>query len=211
MKLKMLSVASAGVYFAIGGGLLGCNSKQPPPPFVPTVVDSPINIGGGSIYVDYSKGTLQSFGQKTSTALVNYNINQISIDGVDGVPPTLTLSPGWVITLANKGMDGTRKQAAVTICPDQPCAGTAGNGHTVYLTAARSDTRWGNVDGRLRFHDNACDGDSGDLEHPSCDFLLDVTIESPKGTPLYSQKACRGSYGAGTCLIQIGTLKARGQ
>jgi hypothetical protein len=201
MKLKMLSLVSAGVYFAIGVGVLGCNSKQQP---LIRPVDTPINIGGGSIYVDFSKGQPPSCRQETCTAITK-NKNQISTEGVVGAPPTLTLAPGWIIYLANRGTAGNPKLAAVKVCSDPACSFAPGDPDKVYLIAARSDTRWGNVNGQMRFHDKECDGDSGNNEDGRCDFFLHVTIDNPRGTAVVRQAECRDSTGAGHCGIGIGT------
>jgi hypothetical protein len=61
MKLKMLLVASVGLF--LGAGFIGCK-KQPPPQVPFDTADSPIDMGGGSIYACSQSGWTAVTGQE---------------------------------------------------------------------------------------------------------------------------------------------------
>jgi hypothetical protein len=202
MKLKMLTVASVGLSFVIGGGLIGC--KQPVHVF--DTADSPIDIAGGSIYASIKAGqqwTPQGCDKKC-TATSNH-IDQIFTKGVSGVPPTVPLPNGWVIKVSNKDKNSKEKLEAVKICSNPKCDGNdLGDGKTIYLET-RGNSRWTlNGANQLRFHDNDCDGDTGTSEDKDCDFLVKVRIEHPKGTTIWEGKCTDPVNGDGHCEIGIG-------
>jgi hypothetical protein len=203
MKVKILLVASAGMFFVISGGFTGC--KQPVQTFT---ADSPLDMGGGSIYADVKNGQTWPQGcDKKCTA----TSNNIGLIFPAGVIPTASYPPtppqplnGWVMKISNRHKNQNEKNDAVRICSNQSCDGNdLGDGHTIYLET-RGDSRWTlHSATELRFHDNDCDGDTGTSEDKDCDFFEKVRIEHPEGTPVWVGK-CKGSVGEGHCSIGIG-------
>jgi hypothetical protein len=210
MKLKSRTVAGVFIVFVIGAGLTGCKSDAGGVRKFDTA-DSPINMGGGSIYANIKPGGIWNKvpGKKSKEyTTTSNNIDLIFTDGVQNVTTIPSQPNGWMITLSNTDENGTPKADAITICPEQDCkAGPLSGKKTIYLTT-RKDSRWtlNPRTNQLRFHDNECDGDDedGTSEEPACDFLLTVTIKDSTGTTIASG-SCKDSSGIdGYCKIGIG-------
>jgi hypothetical protein len=169
---------------------------------------SPIEVVGGSIYV---LGSGQQWNRQGSdqlyTTAMPASPGEIHTKGVgsDSAIPDLK---GWVITLSSRDPAKNRKPEEISICSDQACDGNELS-QLIYLNT-KSDSRWAvNDKGELHFHDKTCDGDTGttpEKEDRTCDFLVDVTIESPRGTVVASG-ACKRWFGSGHCKIGIGPHK----
>jgi hypothetical protein len=209
MKMKMLLMASAGLSVALGAGFIGCKRQQPPPVKVFTA-DSPLDMGGGSIYGNLYNGQQwpNSCNESKSCTMTSSSIDQIVTIGVNpansySVPPPPQPN-GWVMKISNRHKDKTEKNDAVIICSNPNCDGNdLGDGHTIYL-ATRGDSRFTLYSAtQLRFHDNDCDGASGTSEDQDCDFFEKVKIFHPAGTEVWKGK-CQGPRGEGYCDIQIG-------
>lgn len=206
MKLKMLLVASAGISFALGAGFIGCKQKQPPPEGF--TADSPLDMGGGSIYGRVYNGQQwpATCNESKSCTMTSSSIGQIVTTGVIATgtyPATPPAQPnGWVIKISNRYKNKTEKNDAVIICSTPSCDGNnPGDGH-IYLTT-RADSRFTLYSAtELRFHDNDCDGASGPSEDKDCDFFEKVKIFHPAGTEVWKGK-CNGGA-EGKCDVQIG-------
>jgi hypothetical protein len=207
MKLKMLRVASVSVAFVLGAGFFGCKKQQQPVGFI---ADSPLDMGGGSIYGSVSNGQRwpASCDESKKCTMTSSNLGQIVTTGViptGSYPATPPAQPnGWVIKISNRHKDKSEKDDAVKICSNQSCDGNdLGDGRTIYL-ATRGDSRFTLFSPtELRFHDNDCDGASGTSEDQACDFFEKVKIFHPAGTEVWKGK-CNGAAGEGHCDIKIG-------
>jgi len=206
MKLKMLLVASAGMFFVIGGGFTGCKQQVKGT----DTVDSPLDMGGGSIYgeVRYGQQWSQNCDKNKKCTAKSNNIGLII---TKGVIPTASYPPippqplnGWVIKISNRHKDKTEKKNAVTVCSNQNCDGSdLGDGSTIYLET-RGDSSWTLTSAtNLLFHDTECPVDPGQNDSKDCDFFVKVSIEHPKDTTVWEGK-CQGSAGEGHCSVGIG-------
>ena len=113
MKLTVPVLAGAGILLAVSC-LTGCKSNptpppiqspapppQPPPKKFADPADTPINIGGDSIYGCFQNGwqkapANQPYDYTAKSGLSD--TNQITTKNVAGIQPPLTLD-GWVIQL----------------------------------------------------------------------------------------------------------------
>lgn len=198
IKLKMMAVACAVMSFVFCTGVVGRVWGQ-------DISDSPINIGGGSIYgklKDPKSGWTIDSAKKVRAQ--SYNIGTILTKDIENVPKQVQVPNGWVIALSNKKkQDGSEHPNAVLICSDAKCKGKALDpNQTIYLRT-RSGSRWTvRGDGSLHFHDNDCDGVAGTTEDKACDYLVRVRIQSPKGKDVANGN---GICIKGECQIGIGT------
>lgn len=205
MKLKMLLVASVGL--SLGAGFIGCKQKQPPQvPF--DTADSPIDMGGGSIYACSQAGWTPVSGQSYDYTGQSNNpdINQISTNGIINLSSPLPATlPGWVIQFSNTDQGGSRKQGAVTISSDPACVSQTGCSNpgigdqkTVYLGCRRQDCKWISQNSQsLHFHDKTCDSPGHTGEDRRCDHLVGVTFQ-------FQNQTVTGDCAGGVCSIGIG-------
>lgn len=220
MKLKMLRVASVSVSFVLGVGFIGC--KQPPqqPPPQPTpkpppvkgfIADSPLDMGGGSIYACSQTGwTPAAHGQPYDyTGHSNSaDINQISTEGVTNLSSTLpdTL-PGWTIRFSNRDQTHPKKDNAVTISsdPSSACFSDAGcsspgvgDNRTAYLGCRHSDCKWIKQNKQSwHFHDKTCDSPGHSGEDDTCDHAVLVTFQ-------FQNQTVTGTCQNGKCVVHLG-------
>jgi len=171
--------------------------------------DSPINMGGGSIFINAKNGWTRTPGQRYQYTAQSNNIGTIATTGINGVATSLTLQ-GFVVTVANRSRNNGRKVAAITVSsdPSPACFSAAGcrnpsigDNQTVYISI-RAGSRWiengpAARPNQVRFHDTECDSPSNNGENPQCDHLLDVTFQSQNRT---ISGACNG----GTCKVGFG-------
>jgi hypothetical protein len=203
MKLKMLLVASVGL--SLGAGFIGC--KKQPVPF--DTADSPIDMGGGSIYACSQAGWTKVNGQNYDYTGQSNNpdIDQISTSGINLSSSLPTTLPGWVMTFSNRDQVNPKKQAAVTISsdPDPACFSQAGCSNpgigdhkTVYLGCRPQDCKWIKQNNQsLHFHDKTCDSPGHSGEDNKCDYLVDVTFQ-------FQNQTVTGTCAGGVCSIGIG-------
>lgn len=199
MKLNVLVLVGMGTLLA--ACLSGCKATPPPPPQPPPAPvkqfdpgDSPINIGGGSIFaLNRAGGTwtpVPGTNGKVYSTTIATDATKISARGIAGISLSTTLS-GYVIRISNKDRKHPEKVDAVRICSDPGCNQNPVTNNTVYARV-RDDSAWttsGNNE--LFFHDSTCA--AGD----SCDVFVKVTIKGPTGT-------LSGDCDDNKCLIGIG-------
>jgi hypothetical protein len=208
MKLKMLLVANVGLSLALGAGFIGCKRQQQPVRF--DTADSPIDMGGGSIYACSQAGWTTVHGQNYDYTAQSSNpdIDQIFTNGMINLSsPLPTTLPGWVIKFSNTDQVNSKKQGAVTISsdPDPACFSQAGCSNpgigdhkTVYLGCRPQDCKWIQQNGQsLHFHDKTCDSPGHSGEDKRCDHLVDVTFQ-------FQNQTVTADCAGGVCSIGIG-------
>jgi len=169
-------------------------------------LDSPINIGGGSIHGNLHE--LNAHWTIVSSKEIHAqskNIGFLEVEGISnlnsGGRTEVPVPGGWIIHISNRTKgNGNPKADAILIYSNSSCNGRQLDPQQVVCLQTRNDSRWSVLgNGQLRFHDNVCDGPQGGNEDPACDVPMTVQIENPRGTVKPA-----GTCNAGTCIIGIG-------
>jgi hypothetical protein len=208
MKLKMLLVASVGL--SLGAGFIGCKQKQPPPRVPFDTADSPIDMGGGSIFACAQTRWTPVSGQEYDYTGQSNNpdIDQIFTNGLINLSSPLPATlPGWVIQFSNTDQGSSKKKSAVTISsdPDPACFSPAGCSNpgigdhkTVYLGCRHKDCQWIDYNTQsLHFHDKTCDSPGHTGEDKRCDHVVDVAFQ-------FQNQTVTADCAGGVCSIGIG-------
>jgi len=215
MKVKIAAVTTAGIFLIVCASLSiyrgrtastvhAAPAARPGAGGMQSDGDSPINIGGGSIYGFLKPpATGWTIVSQNEVDAVGNNIGVIRTTDVSGITSPVNVPSGWVIRISNrKKADKSENPNAVKICSDIHCTGKSLDPTKAIYIHARKNSRWSisSPDGYLHFHDNDCDGATGSAENQPCDYLFKVRIQSPNGHDVASGECTNGH-----CNIGIGT------
>jgi hypothetical protein len=222
MKLRKLAVG-ATILSAIGIGVLGCQSGGGNVGAVQfSAHDSPIDLGGGSIYGSVGRWNWNAWTQINDSKLYgsrSSNSDYIKLTGFSGLssPITIQNTKGWLIKIVTK--DSNRnplKTPSISFCSNiassSPyCLGTSLDGdRRVYVEITSSTAQWDLATelpwfkNRVEFDDVQPPGCVG-TESP-CDEIASITITtvnqiSTAGMTGTQTADGRYTYGPYTCTV----------
>jgi hypothetical protein len=223
MELRRLAVG-ATVLAALGVCVIGCQPSQQTfraPVFASH--DSPIDVGGGSIYGSVGRANLNSWTSFNDFKLYgsrSSNSDYIKVAGFAGLssPTIIQNTGGWLITIVTKDSGGAPlPQPSIAFCSNIPntapysCLGTSlNNDRGVYVAITSLTAKWDlkpdlpNVFKHKVMFDDVRPECSG--TESACDEIYSITITTVNqltttgmsGTPTADG---RYTYGPYTCQV----------
>lgn len=221
MKLKKFAVG-ATVLAAVGIGVSGCHSGGGEVKAIEfSAYDSPIDLGGGSIYGSVRLWNRNTWTEIQTSQLYGSRSNNSDYIQLTGFSSTATFqnTGGWLITVYTKMSDGTTKNPnqSIAFCSSINAAAPYCNGKSldsndrkrVYVEITSKTAKWDWIrdihDGfkhRVKFEDtlNGCTGTES-----SCDQIDSVFVTTVN--PMPSLQVAEGTmpssgsytYGPYTC------------
>jgi hypothetical protein len=222
MKLKRFAVG-ATVLAAVGIGVSGCQRGGDKVEAIQfSAHDSPIDVGGGSIYGSVGRWNWNTWTQINDSKLYgsrSSNSDYIKLTGFSGLssPTTIQNTKGWLITIITKDSLGNPlKTPSISFCSSigssSPyCLGTSLDGdRRVYVEITSATAQWDPTTElpwfkrRVEFDDVQPPGCVG-TESP-CDEIASITITtvnkiSTAGTTGTPTADGRYVYGPYTCTV----------
>jgi hypothetical protein len=200
-SLTLIGIVTALILVGIAGGITYL-------PQVAAFHDSPVEIGGGSIYASVGIFNLNkwvpvpnspnAYMAQSSNPYVLQLVN-FQDSNRNPAPSSTSGTGGWWIEITNSdGKTETNNSGSILFCTSLDCQGGPAVNGWVYVKAG-SSARWEKkrhylVKDRLLFHDTrqGCDA-SSDLDGP-CNHLATITVHTISSTLINNQ-----TY---TCVVQ---------
>jgi hypothetical protein len=226
MNLKKFAAA---VLAAVGIGVSGCQSGGRVGDVQFSAHDSPIDLGGGSIYGSVGRFNFNTWTQVNPKLYGSRSSNSdyIKLTGFSGLsnPSIIQQTRGWLITITTKdGQGHPNSTPSISFCSNitsspYHCSGTALDGNTrvfVEITSATAQWDWiyeFPIKHRVEF-DDALPGCTG--TESACDEIASITITTVSqistagmtGTPTADGRYAYGPY---TCAVNKDCLIETGQ
>ena len=220
MKLKRFAVG-ATILAAVGIGVSGCQRGGDKVEAIQfSAHDSPIDLGGGSIYGSVGRWNWNTWTQINDSKLYgsrSSNSDYIKLTGFSGLssPSTIQNTGGWLITIITKNSQGNANSTpSISFCSNigssSPyCLGTSLDGdRRVYVEITSATAKWDWIyeppyKHRVEFDDtqSGCAGTES-----ACDEIASITITtvnqiSTAGTTGTPTADGRYVYGPYTCAV----------
>lgn len=229
MKFRSLAVGVAALALAAIAGVVVLQMSQLPADSF-SGHDSPIDVGGGSIYGSVGRWNLNKWAEITGSKLYgsrSSNSDYIKLSGFSPIssPTVIQNTGGWLITIVTKDSQRNPLQTpSISFCSNLTssapyhCSGTSLNSdRRVYLEITSSTAQWDpkrelpTFKERLYFDDHqpGCAGTES-----ACDEIASLTITTVNAIsslPPTDQKTGPYTYGPFTCSVNADCSIETGQ